>query len=235
MSFCVVRHFHGHGHITGVVNVGVAVAIQVFDNRHFGLAADALNEAFATTRDDDVDILGHGNELAHRLAVGGLHQLHGVLRQTRLLQGLLNQQGQGLVGVDGFRATPQNAGVATFDRQAGRFNGDIGTAFENHAEHTQRDAHLPHADAAGLLFHAQNFTNDIGHGRQLFTAFSTGGQYLGREAQAVDHGRGQTCSLSPRQVFGVVNLECFCVFAQQSSQAFQSTVFGGSRCLGHGG
>ena len=97
LSFCVVGHFHGHGHIAWVVNIGVAIAIEVFDDGHFGFAADALNEALAATGNDDIDILWHGNELTHRLAVGGLHQLHRMDRQTRFLQGLLNQERQGFV------------------------------------------------------------------------------------------------------------------------------------------
>ena len=108
----------------------------MFDDGYLGLSADALNEALAATGNDHIDILRHGNELTHRLAIGGLHQLHRMGRQTRFLQGLLNQKRQGFVGIDGFGSASQNTSVATFDRQAGRFNGDIGTAFENHAEHT---------------------------------------------------------------------------------------------------
>ena len=157
----------------------MAVAIEVLDDGHLGIATDALNEAFAAARNDDVHIGGHGNQMADSLTVGGLHQLHGIGRQTSILQGLLHQQGQRFVGFNGFRAASQNTSVATFDGQAGRFNGDVGTTFEDHAEHTNGHPHLAHTNAAGLLFHANDFANDIGHGGQLFTAFGAGGQHLG--------------------------------------------------------
>jgi hypothetical protein len=35
---------------------------------------------------------------------------------------------------------------------------------------------LTDPNAAGLLFHANDFTNDVGHGSQLFTALCAGGQ-----------------------------------------------------------
>ena len=157
----------------------MAVAIEVLDDGHFGIAADALNQAFATTGNDDVDISRHGNQMAHGFAVCGLHQLHRIGRQARFLQGLLYQQGQRFVGLNGFRATAQNASVAAFDRQAGGFDGDVGPAFENHAEHANGHAHLTHPNAAGLLLHANDFANHIGHGGQLLTSFCTSGQDLG--------------------------------------------------------
>jgi hypothetical protein len=60
------------------VDVGVAVAVQVLDDRHLGLGADALDQALAAARDDHVHVLGHGDQPAHGGAVGGLDQLHGV-------------------------------------------------------------------------------------------------------------------------------------------------------------
>ena len=80
----VVGHLHRHGDVAGVVHIGVAIAIQMLDDGHLGIAADALDEPLAATRNDHVHKLRHGDELAHGLAVGGLHQLHRVLWQTRL-------------------------------------------------------------------------------------------------------------------------------------------------------
>jgi hypothetical protein len=84
LGFGVVGHRHGHGDVAGFVHIGVAVAVQVFDDRHFGLAADPLDQAFAAARDDDIHKLRHGDQLAHHGAVGGLHQLHRVGRQACL-------------------------------------------------------------------------------------------------------------------------------------------------------
>ena len=97
----VVGDLDGQGHIDLAVDINMAVAIQVFDDRHCGLGTDALDEAFATTGDDDVDKLRQGDELAHGGAVGGLHQLHGVLGQPCIKQRLLNQSPQCQVRCDG--------------------------------------------------------------------------------------------------------------------------------------
>jgi hypothetical protein len=96
----------------------VAVAVQVLDDRHLGVAADALDQALAAARDDHVHVLRHGDQLAHGLAVGGLHQLHRVRGQAGLDQRLLHQPRQRLVGLDGLRAAAQDAGVAALDGQA---------------------------------------------------------------------------------------------------------------------
>ena len=37
----------------------MAVAVEVLDHRHLGLAADALDQALAAARDDHVHVLGH--------------------------------------------------------------------------------------------------------------------------------------------------------------------------------
>ena len=172
MGFGVVHHLQGHGQIAGVVHIHMAVAVQVFDDRHLGLTADALNQRFAPARDDEVYKFRHGNELAHQSAVGAGHQLHGVRWQAAFSQGLPHQFGQRFVRGYGLGAATQDAGVTTFDGQAGRLNGDVGSALINHAKHTDGHAHLTHLYPAGLLAHAGDAANDVGHSRQLFAAQS---------------------------------------------------------------
>ena len=113
----VVGHLHGQVEVARVVHIGVAVAVQVLDHGHLGLGADALDQALAAARDDDVDELGHGDELAHGGAVGCGHQLHRLARQAGAFKRLLHQRGQRLVGVDGLAAAAQDAGVAALDAQ----------------------------------------------------------------------------------------------------------------------
>jgi hypothetical protein len=138
----------GHGDVAGIVDVGVAVAVQVLDHRHLGLAADALDQALAAARDDHVHVLGHGDQrprprgrwsapAAPLRPAAGLHQR------------LLHQLRQRLVGFDRFRRPPpQDAGIAALDRQARRLDRHVGTALEDHPEDAERHAHLAHADAA---------------------------------------------------------------------------------------
>ena len=98
----VVSHVHGHGHVAKVIDIHMAVAVQVFDDRHFGVAADALNQTLAAARNDDVDKLRHGDQHADGFAVGAGHQLHRVGRQTGSHQCLLHQRGQRLVRFNRF-------------------------------------------------------------------------------------------------------------------------------------
>ena len=232
LGFGVVGHLDGEVQVAGVIDIGVAIAVQVLDNRHLGLGADALDQALATARDDDVDKLRHGDELAHGIAVGGGHQLYRMLRQTGLDQGFAHQADQRLVRFNGFRAPAQDAGVATFDGQAGSLDGDAGAAFVNHAKHANGHAHLPHANAAGYLFHANDFANDVGHGRQLLAPLRAGFDHFGRELQTVHHGFRQARSLRTAQVLGVVYLQGLDVFAQQACKHQQCPVFCSSTRFG---
>jgi glutamate-5-semialdehyde dehydrogenase len=50
----------------------VAIAVQVLDDRHFRITADALDQALAAARNDHIDILRHGDELTDRAVVGEL-------------------------------------------------------------------------------------------------------------------------------------------------------------------
>ena len=235
LRFSVVGHFHGHVDIARIVHIGVAVAIQVLDDGHLGLAADALNQALATARDDDIHVSGHGDELAHGLAVGGGHQLHRLGGQACLHQCLLHQRGQSAVAVDGLGATTQDASVAALDAQGRGFDGDVGTALVDHAKHANRHPHLADTDAAGLLLHADDFTNDVGHGRELFTAFCTGFNHFGAKFETVDHRFAQASGAGTFQIFGVLGLQRVHVGAQQGGQRTQGAHFGGRTRLGHQG
>ena len=211
----------------------MAVAIQMLDDRHLGIAADALDQALAATGNDDVHIVGHGNQLAHGLAVGRTHQLHAVFGQAGLLQCLCHQPGQRLVGIDGFRTTAQDTGIAALDREAGRFNGHIGAAFVNHAEHAQGHAHLPHTNTGGLLPEADDLADHIGHGGQLLATQGAGLQHLGSQAQAVDHGLGQPIGHGTLQILGVIDLQRLDMLAQQTGQGLQCFVFCSCRRTSH--
>jgi hypothetical protein len=205
----------------------------VLDHGHLGIAADALDQALAAARDDHVHKLRHGDELAHGLAVGGLHQLHRVLWQARLGQRLLHDLGQRLVRINSLGAAAQDAGIAALDAEAGRFDGHVGPALVDHAEHTNWHTHLAHADAAGLLLHANDLANDVGHGGQLLAALGTGLQHLGAKFEAVHHGLGQTGGAGALQIAGVVDLQSIHVLAQQPGQRLERFVFDSCWRFGH--
>jgi hypothetical protein len=74
----------------------------MLDDGNLGFLADALNQTFTATGNDDVYKLFQGDQVAHSLTVCGLHQLHSILRQTTLRQGLLYQLRQGFIGINRF-------------------------------------------------------------------------------------------------------------------------------------
>ena len=233
VRFGVVGHGDGHGDVAGVIHIHMAVAVQVLDDRHLGIAADALDQALAPARNDHVHILRHGDELADHGAVGGLHQLHRIGRQAAFRERLLHQFGQRLVGLNRLRATAQYAGIAALDGQAGGLDRRVGPALENHAKHADRHAHLADADAAGLLLHARDFADHIGHGGELFTSLGTGFQHLWRQLEPVHHGCGKSGGDSALQVTGVVHLQGLGVVTQQGGQTTQRLVLDGGRGRRH--
>ena len=231
----VVGHGHRHRDVAGVVHIGVAVAVEVLDHRHPGFAADPLDQTLAAARDDHVHMLGHGDQVADGRAVGGGDHLHRVGGQAGFFQGPLHQRGQRLVGIDRLRSSPQDGRVAALDRQAGRLDRHVGPALEDHAEHAQRHPHLPHPDAAGLLAHAGDLADQLGHGGQLVAALGHRLEHLGRQAQPVDHRRGQAGGLGAGQVLGVLGRQGRAALAQQAGQGAQGAVLGGGVGARHRG
>ena len=218
-----------------VVDIDMAVAVQVLDHRHLGLGADALDQPLAAARDDHVHVLGHGDQAADRRAVGGGHQLHRVGRQAGFDQRGLHQLPQRQVRLQRLGAAAQDAGVAALDGQRRGLDGDVGPALVDHAEHAQRHAHAPDADAAGLALQLADLADRVGHRGDLLAAFGHGVDDLRRELQPVEQRRGQAGGARGLQVLGIGLLQRRRVRAQPRGQAAQRIVLrrGGGRR--HGG
>ena len=217
------------------IDIGVAVAVQMLDYRHLGFLADALDQSLAAARDDHVDIGRHGDQFADGGAVGGFHHLHGVGRQAGRLQCLGNQFPQGQIRLDGLGAAAQDAGIAALDRQRGGFDGDVGPALENHAEHAERYAHLADAEAGGQALDAGHFTDRIGHRGELVAAFGHGGDDLVGQAQAVDHRCGEAGGLGGGDVARIGVAQRRAGGEQQPRQFGQGVVLCPGRGAGHRG
>src|SRR5690606_21927679 len=72
----VVGDANGLVEVGGDIDVDVADAVQVLDDRHTGVTADALDQALAAARHDHVHVFGHGDHGADGGAIGGAHHLH---------------------------------------------------------------------------------------------------------------------------------------------------------------
>ena len=86
--------------ISAIVDINVTNAIQVFDHWHAGIFTDPLDQPLAATRHNHVNIVRHGNQCAHRRAVGGLHHLHNFIRQADRCQSSAQALGNGTIGVN---------------------------------------------------------------------------------------------------------------------------------------
>src|SRR5690606_26621113 len=145
LAFSVERDLEGFLKIGPVVDIDVADAVEVFDDRHFRFARDTFDQPLATARHDDVDVLRHRDQFSNRSAIGGFDDLHGGFRQARRTQTFAQAGGDGLVRGSGFGDAARNRGVAGLDAEAGGVDGHIVARFVNDADHT-----VPHADAANL-------------------------------------------------------------------------------------
>ena len=158
----------------------MAVAIQVLDHRHPGIAADPLDQALAAPGDDHIHVLGHGDQFTHGGAVRGLDHLHRRFRQTGGPQPLAHTGCDGLVGADGLGTAPQDGGIAGFQAQTGGIDGHVGTGFVDDADDPEGDSHLAHLNAAGAEAQVADLPHRIGQGRHLVEPLDHG----------VDPGRG---------------------------------------------
>ncbi len=225
---------HGQLEVDLGVDDDVAVAVQVLDHRYARLGGDALDQALAAARDDHVDELRHRDQRAHRGAVGGRHQLHGVFRQAGLGQRRAHQRGQRAVAVHGLGAAAQDAGVAALDGQARGLDGDVGPALVDHAEHPQRHAHAAHGDAARAALHAGDLAHRVGHRGDLLAAFGQRGDDGVGQAQAVEQRPGQAGGTRRGEVALVGLGQCGAGAAQAARQRQQRGIARRRRRGGHG-
>ena len=95
-----------------IVDVDVAVAVQVLDHRDARLFDQSLDQALATAWDDHINVVAQRDQNADGCAIGGVDALHALGGQASRRQRLLYQCRNRTVAVQRFGAAPQNGGVA---------------------------------------------------------------------------------------------------------------------------
>ena len=173
------------GQVGAVIDVHMAVAVQVLDHRHPRLAGDALDQTLAAARHNHIDVVLHGDEFAHRGAVGGLDHLHHACRQPGGLQPFTHAGGDGLVRMQRLGATAQDRGVAGFQAQACGIRRHVGTRLVDDADDAERHPHLADLDARGAVLEAVDFADRIRQRGDLLEAFGHAGDGLVVKLQAV--------------------------------------------------
>jgi hypothetical protein len=148
-------------------------------------AGDALDEALTSPGHDDVDVSVHGDELAHGVAIRGLHHLHRRCRQASFSETLVDAFGDSPVGVDGFRAAPEDRGIAGLQAQSGCIRGHVGAGLVDDADDPEGYPHASHLDPRGPGNQIADLADGVGKGRDLPQARRHGGDALIVELQAV--------------------------------------------------
>ncbi|MNJ19841.1 hypothetical protein D3C77_141650 [compost metagenome] len=181
-------------------HIDVADAVQVLDHRHPRVAADALDQALAATRHDDIDKLRHADQRADRFAIGGFHHLYHRRRQAGLGQPALDAGGNGTVGVDGLGAATQDGGVAGLEAQAGGVDGHVRPGFVDDPDHAQRYAHLADLNTRRPIAHVTDRTDRVWKAGDLAQTDDHAVDTGRGQRQALEHGRFQAIGTTSGQV-----------------------------------
>ena len=179
-----------------VVKIDMAVAVEVLDHRYARFGQQARDQPLATARDDHIDVLAHGDQVANGGAIGRVDDLHRVRRQARRRQPFVDECRDCAIATDCFRAATQDRRVAGFQAERRSVGGDIRTRFVNDADDSKRYAHLADLDAARAELEVADLADRI---RQRGDLFDTLGHrldaFLGQR-QTVEHRgfeSGSTC------------------------------------------
>ncbi len=222
----------GHVEVGHLVDVDVADAAIVFDDGDGGLFDDATDESFAAAGDDEVDegfAVGvadaAGGECADGGAVGGLDELDGVGGDAGVCEALLEDFGDGFVGVDGFLAAAQDARVARFQADAGGIGGDVGPGLKNDGDDADGDAAFFDAEAVGAVVGFDGLSDGVGLGGDFAEALGHGGDFFFGESEAGEEGAGDAVFLGLGEILGVFGDEVMLVGEEGVGDFVEGEVF----------
>ena len=135
---------------------------------------DALDEALAAARNDDVDVLDVGDQVADGGAVGRGDDLHRALGEAGVAQSLVHAGGDGLVAAQRLRSAAQYRRVAGLEAQRRGIGGDVGPRLVDDADHAERHAHPADLDAARAVLEIGDLADGVGQRGDLLEAVGHG-------------------------------------------------------------
>ena len=191
-QLCVQHDLARHRRIGIAIDVDVAVALQMSDDRHARFLLHALDQTAPAARHDDVDEVHHAREhVAHRGAVGRRHDLDRGLGQAGGAQSGDQACVNGAARVRAFRAAAQNHRVAGFQAQRACIGGDVRTALVNDTDYAERHAHALDAQAVGTRPGCDDDADRIGQRRDVFDAACHGRDAFLVERETIHHRVGK--------------------------------------------
>ena len=160
-------------------------------HRHARFFQHARHQALAAARHDQVNQARSAQHGADKGAVCTRRNLHRRFRQTCQLQPLRHAGMDGGGAAQAFRPTTQDYRIAGFKAKRGGIGGDIGPAFENHADHAKRLCHALQAKPIGALPFRQHAANGVRQRGYFFKPFRHGLNARGVQQQPVTKSRCQ--------------------------------------------
>ena len=181
----------------------MADPLEVLEDRHGRFTADAIDEAPAAARHDDVDEGVHGDQRADGGAIHRIHHLHAGRRQAREGQPLVDARGNRLVGVNGFGAASQDGGIAGLEAQPRGIGGHVGPRLVDDPDDSEGDAHAAHLDAGRPIGEITDLADGIGQHGNLPQPLGHGSDALGGELEAIQQGATEPLLACAGQIFRV--------------------------------
>jgi hypothetical protein len=155
----------GHGRIGGLVDIDVAQALEMGEDRHAGIGLNAGDEALAAARHDDIDRPTQtGQQFADRGAVADGDHLDCVSRQAGAFQPLCQAGMDGAGGMERVRSAAQDDRIARFEAEGAGVGRDIGAAFIDHADDAQGRADALYPQPVGAIPFGNDVPDRVGQG-----------------------------------------------------------------------
>ncbi|GJD59703.1 hypothetical protein IFDJLNFL_5634 [Methylobacterium dankookense] len=201
----VEEHGAGHVEIGLPVDVDVADAVEMGEDRDLRLALHPLHEAAPAAGHDHVDAaVEAGEHGADRRAVAGRHDLDRVGGQPGGGEALAHRLGDRHGAAVAVRAGAQDRGVAGLEAERPGIGGDVGAALEDHADHAERHGDALDQQAVRPLDRRELPPDRIGQGADLLDRVGDAGEALLVEGEPVDQRLAMAGGLRGGDVAGVL-------------------------------
>ena len=175
----------GHVEVGGFIHKDVAVPRSGFDHRDGGILGDKRDQPRAPARNDHIHQPAGLDEFLHRLPRAWIEQLDCALGYSGDSGKNLHQP---LIASSRFFAAAQHDGVAGFQREHGRVDGNVRPRFIDNPHHAQRHAHLADAQAVRACPLRQSLANRIAECRNFAHTLRHLFNSRRGQQQAVAHG-----------------------------------------------
>ena len=180
--------------ISRFMNVDVAIADPGLDGRHRRVAHHCIDQACSPARDHDVDQAASLDQMGDAGAVCAGKQLHGIGFESLAGQRSAQRGDERRVRVGRRRASTQQHRVAGLERQSESVDRDIGPAFVDDADDTERNPLLTQLQSVGQRAATQHFADRVGQAGDLAKSGGDAVDALRIQRQPVEHGVRGACS-----------------------------------------